>query len=81
MKYRVVKITANITGIPRELVREGFLYFLEAAETSREIVAEASDRSETDKIWEAVYKNKGYISDTEMIGYRLEAVLDYSLPL
>lgn len=81
MKYRVVKITANIAGIPRELVRERFSYFLEAAETSREIVVEASDRSETDKIWETVYKNKGYISDTEMIGYRLEAVLDYSEPL
>lgn len=81
MKYRIVKITANITGIPRELVREGFLHFLEAAENSREIVVEASDQSETDKIWETVYKNRGYISDTEMIGYRLEAVLDYSLPL
>jgi hypothetical protein len=86
VKYRIVKIKANVTGIPREEVRKGFRHFLDLLEDSCEIAVESAGRDAIECAWQ-VFANKGTISDNEIVGYRLEQdtgrfwdILNYSEP-
>ena len=76
MNYRIVRIKGVNTGIPPEELRKGFGYFLENLEVSRETVVRAASHADIIQIWQWMFMDRGYVTDTEIVGYCLEQYLE-----
>ena len=76
MNYRIVRVKCLNPGIPPEEVRKGFRYFLENLEVSCETVVRTAEHADIIQIWQWMFMDRGYVTDTEIVGYRLEQYLD-----
>ncbi len=78
MNYRIVRIKGVNPEIPPEDVKKGFRYFLENQEASSETVVEAAFHVDIMQIWQWMFMDGGFVTETEIVGYRLERFLEES---